>query len=74
MSTGWTFEEVGNLTLLDLQDLQRYWAEHPPLHLMVQKFLGIKGSGVEAKEVKKEPTAEELLGILAEFPELTHGR
>jgi hypothetical protein len=34
------------MTLLDVEELTRYWLDHPPLHLMAAAYLGIgKGNG-----------------------------
>jgi hypothetical protein len=34
------------MTLLDVEELTRYWIDHPPLHLMVAAYLGVgKGKG-----------------------------
>jgi hypothetical protein len=77
MATGWTFEQVGELTLLDLADLRRYWASHPPLHLMARAYLGIKGESPAPGAVespKHYTTAEELLGIVTQHPGLLNGR
>lgn len=30
------------MTLLDFEELCRYWAQHPPLHLLVASFVGAK--------------------------------
>ncbi len=38
------------MTLLEVEELTRYWIEHPPLHLMVAAYLGLgKGSGSPAR-------------------------
>jgi hypothetical protein len=29
------------MTLLEVEELTRYWIDHPPLHLMVGAYLGI---------------------------------
>jgi hypothetical protein len=29
------------MTLFDLEELTAYWAEHPPLHILVGTYLGI---------------------------------
>lgn len=42
MSTGWSLRQVRDLSLFDLRDLQAYWADHPPVHVMVAAYLGIK--------------------------------
>lgn len=64
MATGWTFEQVGDLTLQEFSDLQRYLSDHPPLHIMVARYLGYKPVSTEPK---KHTTAEELMGIVSEF-------
>ncbi|HEY3910376.1 MAG TPA: hypothetical protein VGM07_10835 [Stellaceae bacterium] len=34
------------MTLIDVEELTRYWVDHPPLHLMVAAYLGVgKGNG-----------------------------
>jgi hypothetical protein len=30
------------MTLFDVEELGEYWASHPPVHLMVAAFLGVK--------------------------------
>jgi len=43
MSTGWTWEQVETgMTVPRFQALARYWQRHPPLHLMVAAYLGIR--------------------------------
>lgn len=39
--------------------LQAYWADHPPLHLMVKAYLGIK-----PKEKEEPGRLEELLAMI----------
>ena len=29
------------MTLLDFEELAAYWAEHPPLHLLMAAYLGV---------------------------------
>jgi hypothetical protein len=29
------------MTLLEVEELTRYWIDHPPLHLMVAAYLGV---------------------------------
>ena len=41
--TGWTWDYVAeNVDLPRLEALNRYWAQLPPLHLMVAAYFGIK--------------------------------
>jgi hypothetical protein len=38
------------MTLLDVEELTRYWIDHPPLHLMVAAYLGVgKDNGRRAR-------------------------
>jgi len=40
--TGWTWEYIAeNIDLPRLESMNRYWRKSPPLHLMVQAYLGI---------------------------------
>ncbi len=40
------------MTLLDVEELTAYWAEHPPLHMLVAAYLGL---GKEKRP--REPSA-----------------
>jgi hypothetical protein len=31
------------MTLLDVEELTSYWAEHPPVHILVAAYLGLNG-------------------------------
>jgi hypothetical protein len=53
---------VGDLTLWDLQDLNEYWAAHPPVHLMVAAYLGVKPTGP-----KEKATPDRLRALAQEF-------
>jgi hypothetical protein len=33
------------MTLWDVKELGDYWAEHPPVHILVAAFVGYKGEG-----------------------------
>lgn len=63
-STGWTFSEIDQLTLWDVNDLMEYWAEHPPAHVIL--------AGVHKKKSAKPPRGEkqslqDLRGEMAKF-------
>jgi hypothetical protein len=32
---------IDAMTLLDVEELTRYWIDHPPLHLMAAAYLGV---------------------------------
>lgn len=43
MATGWTYEYIDEfVTLPRLNALDAHWAKHPPVHMSVAAFLGIK--------------------------------
>lgn len=43
------------MTLLEIEELTRYWVDHPPLHLMVAAYLGV-GSG-KGRQARPGPVA-----------------
>jgi hypothetical protein len=51
------------MTLAEVEELTRYWSEHPPLHLMVAAYLGVgkgNGSGERSTLVADDPLREPL--------------
>ncbi len=45
-STGWTWDYVAeNIDLPRLATLNEYWRGHPPTHVMVAAYFGIKPEG-----------------------------
>jgi hypothetical protein len=49
------------MTLLDVAELMAYWAEHPPVHVLLGSFLGI-GRGNEMLKPAARP--QEILARL----------
>jgi hypothetical protein len=41
------------MTLFQIEELTRYWAQHPPLHLLVAAYLGLRND--ERRSVSREP-------------------
>ncbi len=39
---GYTPAEIDEMTISDFDMLADYWSSHPPLHLLVGAYLGIK--------------------------------
>lgn len=39
-STGWTWEQVGRLTIPRLRALRAEWRQRPPVHWLVASYLG----------------------------------
>jgi hypothetical protein len=77
-STGWSWGQVGSLTLPQLAELNRYWKAHPPLHIIVQAIAeGMSGKSVGQRDVSSavkakntETTAEDLMAYAHMNPEL----
>ena len=62
------------MTLLDVEELTRYWINHPPLHLMVAAYLGV-GKRTRFRSLSyRHPSAKgENLDIGAVLAELGSG-
>ncbi len=58
------------MTLLDVEELTRYWINHPPLHLMVAAYLGV-GKRTRFESLVPAPPAKgenlDIGGVLAEL-------
>ncbi|MBS0370204.1 MAG: hypothetical protein JSS57_13485 [Proteobacteria bacterium] len=62
-STGWTWDYVAeHVDLPRLEALNAYWADHPPLHVMVAAYLDIKPQPKQDAEL-------DLLAVYAQFPQ-----
>ena len=46
--TGWSWAEVGQLTIPRFKALLRFWQQHPPVHRMVAAYMGIKPGDTSA--------------------------
>jgi hypothetical protein len=55
-NTGWTWAEVGKLTLPRLNALFRQWRRHPPVHHLVASYLGFKPSP-DSSQTSAQPSA-----------------
>ena len=61
-STGWTWDYVAdNLDLPRIRHLNEYWREHPPVHILVASYMGIKQSSSVAQS---EADEAEAIGML----------
>jgi hypothetical protein len=49
-----------------LEVMNAYWKKHPPLHLMVQAFLGIGEKTTSQESGEDQP---DLATVLAQFPQ-----
>ena len=48
--------------------MNSYWTKHPPLHIMVQGYFGIKPTSISKASIKKEEENPEL--DLQEFTDM----
>jgi hypothetical protein len=61
------------MTLFDVEELTRYWIDHPPPHLMIAAYLGIgrergkRASVLRGPSGNKSTSAAEIGHILAEL-------
>jgi hypothetical protein len=46
------------MTLWDVMELGEYWAEHPPVHLLVAAFIGFKGEAPVVPQLRPEDFVE----------------
>lgn len=54
------------MTLFEVEELAAYWAEHPPVHLLLARYLGI-GAGRQRRPLAPQGAASDpaaLLGAL----------
>jgi len=47
VSLGYTHEQVDEMTIPMVEELNRYWSLHPPMHIMVADYLGYKPKAKE---------------------------
>jgi len=68
-STGYTWDEVGRLTIPRLKALMSYWHRHPPVHLLVAAYLGYKPE--EQRGQTSGQAAEALASMAAMAPTIS---
>ncbi len=53
--TGWTWDYIDqHMTLPRLIAMNSYWTEHPPLHLLVSAYFGVKSGSDNSAFCQKE--------------------
>jgi len=63
-----------NMDLIRLSALTRYWTQHPALHQMIQKFLGIEGDATgAARSPSSDSAAVNSSADLEEFMQMFSG-
>ncbi len=50
------------MTLPRLYELEKYWGENPPLHLMIKQYLGFKGT--QGEDAAPPQNTGDILGML----------
>lgn len=61
------------MTLFQVEELCQYWAEHPPVHLLVAGFMGVKPP-TKSAQVSPEPEVSlPVTRVLAAIPGLDPG-
>jgi hypothetical protein len=40
-SCGYSYPVIDEMTLFQVEELASYWAQHPPLHLLIAAYLGV---------------------------------
>jgi hypothetical protein len=61
------------MTLLDVEELTRYWINHPPLHLMVAAYLGVGKRTRFGSLAPASPVSAKNVNISAVLAELGSG-
>jgi hypothetical protein len=55
MSTGWTFEQVGDqFDIPRLLAMYKYWKSFPPIHVMLSSYFGISKKTEQVANVNPE--------------------
>ena len=68
--TGWTWDYIENqMDIPRLASMNAYWAKHPPLHVMVQWFMGIEEKSVAGDLMGDDDDEDDLLTELSSFPQ-----
>ena len=68
--TGWTWDYIENqMDIPRLASMNAYWAKHPPLHVMVQWFMGIEEKSVVDDLMGDDDDEDDLLTELSSFPQ-----
>jgi hypothetical protein len=58
---------VDSLTLPQAGELTDYWAESPPVHILVRAFMEYEGKGRKKEPTRHEPDESELRALVAQF-------
>lgn len=68
--TGYTWEYIeNNMDLPRLASMNAYWAKHPPLHLMIQHFMGIEAKSELGEQLLDAEPEMDILDFAQQFPQ-----
>lgn len=60
-STGWTWDYVAeNIDLPRMKHLGDYWAQHPPMHILMASYVGFKPQAMPSENDEQGDIAEAL--------------
>ena len=69
MTFGWTWEYVDEyMTLPRLREITDYWEYQPPVHLLIARYLGIKGKTADKPMDANNNNASEFFSALGISP------
>jgi ribosomal protein L11 len=51
----------------DVDMLREYWLSHPPVHLMVAGYLGVKPQSSKLRKARKPQSEQEAIAALAQI-------
>jgi hypothetical protein len=54
---GWTYSDIDDLSLNDVDELMEYWKESPPVPMLVRAYMGF-GKKEKPKKADKKSLAE----------------
>jgi hypothetical protein len=65
---------IDEMTVFDAEELCSYWSRHPPTHVLVAAFLGVKSDEPALPVRRSQPSQEIPVGVvLAAMPGLAAG-
>lgn len=68
-ATGWTFSQIDQLTMWDVNDLMEYWQDYPPTHVLVAAYL-LGGNKVRSSKRPRKNDTGDSDGDTSNFHEL----
>ena len=63
-AAGYSYPAIDDMELPDAIELFNYWSEHPPVHLMVAAYLGVKSQSPKLKQDEQDSAVSQFIGLL----------